>query len=296
MIGREKPANRLSDIGRFLLRVLLDFKRNQGILLAGAVAYYTLLSIVPMLILTLIVLSHFMDEGKLFHTVSTNLEMVVPVYAAVLTEQVRAFLRHRELVGVIGFLVMLFFSSVAFTVLENAMSVIFFHRVRIKRRHFLISAVIPYVYIFLLSLGVLLVSLIAGALERVESRQLLLFGWALGLGGASGLALYVLGMIGEVFMLTSLYLVMPVGRITFRHALIGGTAATFLWEITRRVLVWYYSTLSLVNLIYGSFAATVVALLSIEVAVVILLLCAQVIAELDRDKYRSLKETSGFET
>jgi len=28
--------------------------------------------------------------------------------------------------------------------------------------------------------------------------------------------------------------------------------ATILWEVTRRGLIWYYSTLSLVNLIYGS--------------------------------------------
>jgi len=75
---------------------------------------------------------------------------------------------------------------------------------------------------------------------------------------------------------------MPVGRITFRHALVGGISATILWEITRRVLVWYYSTLSLVNLIYGSLAATVVTLFSIEIAAIILLFCAQVIADLDR--------------
>ena len=80
-------------------------------------------------------------------------------------------------------------------------------------------------------------------------------------------------------MLTSLYLVMPVVRITFRHALIGGLTATILWEVTRRVLVWYYSVISMVNLIYGSFATVVVALLSIEVIALILLLGAQVIAE-----------------
>jgi len=38
--------------------------------------------------------------------------------------------------------------------------------------------------------------------------------------------LYIMGIIGEVLMLTSLYLVMPVVRITFRHALIGGVTAT----------------------------------------------------------------------
>jgi uncharacterized BrkB/YihY/UPF0761 family membrane protein len=75
---------------------------------------------------------------------------------------------------------------------------------------------------------------------------------------------------------------MPMVRITVRYALIGGTIAMILWEITRRVLVWYYSILSMVNLIYGSFATAVVALLSIEAIAIILLLGAQVIAELER--------------
>jgi YihY family inner membrane protein len=79
---------------------------------------------------------------------------------------------------------------------------------------------------------------------------------------------------------------MPVGRISLRHAAGGAVTATVLWEIIRRMLVWYYSKLSLVNVIYGSLATTVVALLSIEVAVIILLLGAQVISEADRRRGR----------
>ena len=265
----------------FLLRVLRGFIRNQGLLLSGAVAYYTLLSIVPLSILALIVLTHFIEEQQLIHTLSTYLEMVIPGYAATLTEQVRAFLEHRKVVGIIGFLVMLFFSSMAFSMLENAMSVIFFQRVRIQRRNFLISAIIPYVYIFVMGLGIVLVSFIVGAIETLESRHLTILGWSLNLGGATGVALYILGIVGEVLMLTSIYLVMPVVRVRFRHALIGGITAAVLWEITRRVLIWYYAAISMVNVIYGSIAITVVALLSIEVVAVILLLGAQVIAELE---------------
>jgi membrane protein len=281
----------------FLLKVLRDFKRNQGLLLSGAVAYYTLLSIVPMSILALIVLPHFIGEEQLVQTLSTYLGMVIPGYASTLTEQARIFLEHRQVIGLIGFFVMLFFSSIAFTVLENAMSVIFFHRVKIQHRHFLISAIIPYVYIFLMALGIVLVSFIAGAIETLEKRQLIFWGWRLSLEGTSMITLYLFGIIGEVFMLTSIYLVMPVARITFRHALIGGITATVLWEITRRLLVWYYSVLSMVNLIYGSFATAVVALLSIEVAAIILLFGAQVIAELERRTYEfNKKELHGFET
>jgi membrane protein len=63
------------------------------------------------------------------------------------------------------------------------------------------------------------------------------------------------------------------------------------------VLVWYYAVISMVNLIYGSLATVVVALLSIEAVSLILLLGAQVIAELERkpDELPEEKQ-SGFET
>jgi membrane protein len=281
----------------FLLRVVRGFRRNQGLLLSGAVAYYTLLSIVPMSILALIVLSHFIGEEQLFHTLTTYLEMVMPGYAATLTGQVRVFLEHRRAIGIIHFLVMLFFSSIAFSTLENAMSVIFFQRVRIQRRNFLVSAIIPYVYVLAIGLGMALVSLIAGALEILGTKQLLLLGWRLSLEGMSIVALYALGILGELLMLTSIYLVMPGVRIAFRHALIGGMTATILWEITRSILVWYYAHLSLVNLIYGSIATVVVALLSVEAVALIILLGAQVIAELERKTDELTGERlSGFET
>ncbi len=266
----------------FLLRVLRGFMRNQGLLLSGAVAYYTLLSIVPFSVLALIVLTHFIEEQQLIQTLSTYLEMVIPGYSAMLTEQVRIFLEHRTVIGMIGFLVMLFFSSMAFSILEKAMAVIFSQQVKIKRRSFLISAIIPYVYIFMMGMGLLLVSFIVGAIETLESERLTILGWSLNIGGATGTALYVLGIVGEMLMLTSFYLVMPEVRVRFRYALIGGISATVLWEITRRVLIWYYATVSLVNVIYGSIAITVVALLSIEFVAVIILLGAQVIAELER--------------
>jgi len=298
MMTKQQNANRVPGrLFRFLLRVLRSFKRNQGLLLSGAVAYYTLLSIVPMSILALVVLSHFIEEQLLIHTLSTYLEMVIPGYAATLTEQVRVFLEHRKVIGIIGFLVMLFFSSITFTVLENAMSVIFSQRFRIQRRHFLISAIIPYVYIFLMGLGIVLVSFIVQAIETLESRHLTFLGWSLSFGSATGVVLYILGILGEVLILTSIYLVMPAVRIPFHHALIGGITATILWEITRRVLVWYFAIISMVNVIYGSVATTVVALLCIEAATLILLLGAQVIAEVERKTDELTEEKlSGFET
>ncbi|NIR60955.1 MAG: YihY/virulence factor BrkB family protein [Gammaproteobacteria bacterium] len=266
----------------YLVRVARGFLSNQGFLLAGAVAYFTLLSIVPLSILLLVLLSQVMDQARLLATATGYLELVAPGQADYLISQVEAFIRHSNVIGVVGLVMLLLFSSMAFTALENAMSVIFFHRVAVKRRHFLVSAVIPYLYIFFLGLGLIVVSLISGALQALGEQTLEAFGRQWALRGISGPVLYVLGVVGEILLLTSIYMVMPVGRLALRHALIGGVAAGVLWEISRHVLVWYFSTLSMVNVVYGSLATAIVILITFEVAAVIVLLGAQLIAEYER--------------
>lgn len=269
---------------RFLAEVFRGFRRNQGMLLAGAVAYYTLLAVVPLFALLLVGLSHLVDPQTLLETLRENLALVLPAHADDLSQQVGAVLEARDVVGGVGLLVLLFFSATAFTVLENAMSVIFFHRVAVKRRRFAISAVIPFAFIALLGVGLVLITFISGALQAVGERSVAVFGVSFSLGGVSHALLYALGVSGLVSIFTAIYLVMPVGRIAFRHALIGGATATLLWEICRHILVWYFATLSMVNVVYGSLATSVVALLSFEIGAVILLFGAQVIAEFERSR------------
>ena len=119
------------------------FQRSQGFLLAGAVAYYTLLAIVPLFVVLLVGLSHVVDEHRLLDTVASNLQLVIPSQAAVVTEQVESFLAHREVVGIVGLLVLVFFSSTAFTVIESAMAIIFYHRTVTQHRRFLVSVLLP---------------------------------------------------------------------------------------------------------------------------------------------------------
>jgi YihY family inner membrane protein len=245
------------------------------------------------LTLLLVALSHFIPEASLLASVRTHLNFILPVSADALTSQIGAFLKYRGVVGWIGTVVLIFFATLAFTVLENAMSVIFFHRVNIHRRHFLVSALIPFAFIALLGLGVVVVTLVSGALQGLDQEQVGLFGYTWVLDGASGLLLYLLGVFGLILLMTSFYFVMPVGHIAFRHALIGGLTATVLWEIVRHFLVWYFTSLSLVNLVYGSLATAIVFLLSFEFAALILLFGAQVIAEFERC---TADEATGFTT
>jgi YihY family inner membrane protein len=266
----------------FFLTALKGFRANQGLLKAGAVAYYALLSIVPFLMLVVVVLSHFIDQAELLVTLRRYLELIVPGQSASMVAEVAHFLDTRDLITWVLVATMVFFSSLAFTVLENAMSVIFVHRVAVRRRHYLISALLPYCYVLALGFGVMIVTLVAGALQVIGSEYIQLFGWRWSLHGVSGVLLYLLGLIGEILVLTSIYMVMPVGRLSLSHALVGGITAALLWEIARHVLVWYFTTLSKVNLVYGSMSTAIVVMFSLEIAATLLLFGAQVIAEYER--------------
>jgi len=267
---------------RFIWQVLKGFKANQGLLLSGAVAYYALLSIIPLITLILMALSHFVGTDLLLETLRQNIELIVPAHADVIVEQMSQFLNHRHVISWVLVGALLFFSSMAFTVLENAISFIFHHRIAIHRRHFLVSAILPYIYILVMGIGFFLMTLIASVMAGVETRELSLFGMHWSLQGISRVSLYIIGLAGQILLLTSFYLVMPLGHLSIRHALIGGVAAAIMWEVMRHILVWYFSTLSLVNVVYGSLATAIVVLISLEIAGMILLFGAQVIAEYER--------------
>ena len=281
MLG-PRTAYVLSHPGTFALRVVKGFRANQGLLLAGAVAYYALLSIVPLLILMAIALSHFIDQSALLEALGRYIGWLAPGQSKFIVNELTNFLAHREVMGWVLLGTMLFFSSLAFTVLENAMSVVFLHRVAIRRRHFLVSAVLPYVYIVCIGVGLLLVTVVSGGLQTLGQESVEFLGRSWSLSGFSGLLFYLLGLAGEIFLLTSVYLVMPVGRLSLRHALIGGVTTALFWELTRHILVWYFATLSQVGMVYGSLTTAIVVLLSFEIAATLILLGAQVISEFER--------------
>ena len=277
-----QAAHVLKNPGAFAWRVLKAFKKNQGLLLAGAVAYYALLSVVPLLILAVIALSHVVGQAELLTTLGRYLEWIVPGQSKAIVGELDNFLRNREVIGWLLLVTMLFFSSLAFTVLENAMQVIFLHRIATRKRRYIVSAVLPYIYILCLGFGLLVVTLAAGALQAMGQESVLFLGYEWSLRGVSGVLLYLLGLAGEIFLLSSVYMVMPVGRLSWRHSLLGGATAALLWEVTRHVLVWYFSTLSQVSVVYGSLTTAIVVLFSLEIGATLLLLGAQVISEFER--------------
>ena len=66
MDARPTPAwRKVIDQPDATLQVLKAFQKNQGLLLSGALAYYILLSVIPLFTFLLLMLSHVVDEAAL---------------------------------------------------------------------------------------------------------------------------------------------------------------------------------------------------------------------------------------
>lgn len=266
---------------RLVAAVGRSFHQNHGFLLSAAIAFQTLLSLIPLLLLLVVGLSHLVDPDRLMSGIVGSVGAVLPGQVDMISGLVGSFLENRSLLGGFGVVSLLFFSSLAFTALEESLFVLFSHRPP-RKRHFLISAIMPYAFIMLIAMALLVTTTAVGFVEAISERQAHLFGVTLSLRGLTSDLLRGAILLGEVGLLTAFYHYLPVGRTKVSHSVVGALLATLLWELMRRVLAWYYESVSLVPLFYGSITTVVVALLTLEFGAITLLLGAQVIAELEK--------------
>jgi YihY family inner membrane protein len=254
---------------------------NRGILLAGGVGYNALLSVVPFLTLTLAVLSRFFDHEHILSMLDSELRVLVPQNANSIVQAADAYLQSQATASVVSVLLLLFFSSIAFRMLEQAVAAIFHTSSQGLHRHFLVSAVLPYSFMLLLMVSLFLITFVTSSLDAIGEEAVKVLGVQISMEYGTNLLLRLAGLVGLIVLFAGIYRVLPVVKISFNKALVGGLCAATLWVLVGRFLVYYFTNLSMVNLIYGSLGTVVVMLLSMEIAFIILLLGAQVIAELE---------------
>ena len=238
-------------------------------LLAGGVGYNVLLSAVPVLALLSVVLTHVVDEQQLLRVMAVQAQHLAPAHAGLLLDAVRTFLDSRDVIGIVGLPALLFFSSFAFRMLEDSIAIIFHRPDNPPGRSFWLSAVLPYLFMLVLGVGLLLLTLLFSAMGALQAD--------------AGIALYLISFVGIFVLFSAIYKFLPIVYVSTKRALIGGLVAAILWEAVRLLMMYYFLNISFVNIVYGSLATIIVLLISLEVGAVILLLGAQVIAELERN-------------
>jgi len=276
---------------QFAGRVVTAFVDNQGFLLASAIAYHMLLAIVPFVVLVVIGLSHFVPVEMLISYIHNLMTGLGENAARFVVDQVSTVYAMRQAIGITGLVGLFVFSVTAFRSVQSALNHVFSLAGAPFQQRLWFRLLLPYLYAFLLALGLVAVTLMIALVDTLRGESVTLLGeqWSLSL--AAGLVLAATGFVSELVVFVLVYRVVPASPVKWRHALVGGMVAAVSWELARRVVIWITANLSMTGMLYGSFAVLITLLITLEVAAVILLLGAQTIALYARRNSDSVFET-----
>ena len=245
--------------------------------LSASLAFYTILSLIPFLFLLISGTAYILgsSESGLMMALSL-LSQLFPHASSLIFEEASAISQRAEVIGLVGFLSMLWTASVIFSSLENAMGVVF--RVE-QRRNFLkgrllaLSMVPASALVFLLSFSV---TAISGSLQEMETIL-----WGIDLAKWSFLE-FLIGYLFPYLILTlgftAVYKIIPNTPVSFHHALAGGASCAFLFEVAKHFFAWYFKDYGRYGVTYGALEAMIILVLWTFYSACILLFCAEVIS------------------
>jgi len=215
-------------------KLFQKFFADRGTHLAAMIAYFALLSLVPMLFLALALLgfAHRQSESSNLVHALTNIFPSTSVNS--IEKAVNSIHDNAAALGVIGAVVLLWSSLSLFSVLESAFNIVYGR----PNRSFLHGKALAFV-LLVTSLVTLVVSLVAGTLGFYLLRRYT-GGFFSSVYVARPLALLV-ELAGLLLFLVTVYYVLTNVRLTFRDVLPGAVTAAVILAATFQVLNVYLS-------------------------------------------------------
>jgi membrane protein len=304
-VGRKIVAVRrrplMSELFMLVDGMVMDPVRDHTLIYGAAVAFYTLLSLIPLLILFASFggfLLHYMGGGdptevdELVGEVLLQLKRAIPFMGTNLETDLRLIIANRGGLGLIGLLTLLLSASQVFRALEFAFARIFargrYHRrfvpdERTSPRNIVLSKLL--FAVFLLSLvAVFLVFRVALRVIGQLTSVLQLPGSSLfddPLGGDSILA-HGLSALIVVVGFWALIRVFAHRRVRGRYSLLGGVIFAAVWQVSRYFFEVYLNNWAQLGALYGSFSALMASVLWIFFTALLLLICTHGVWSMER--------------
>jgi membrane protein len=248
--------------------LLHHFKQDAGIQHVAALTYTTLLSLVPLMTVTLALFSVFPASERMTQQVEDFLfQNFVPAAGEAVQQYLRNFSQKAGKLTGVGFVVLIVVALMLMSNIDKAFNTIW--HVRRKR-----SPVAKFtVYWAILSLGPILIAFSVGVTSYLVSIPLFSDGETVMLVRTRLLSL--MPVVISALAFTLLYALVPNRAVPLRHALAGGVVAALLFELAKRGFALYVTTFPTYETIYGALAAVPIFLIWIYLSWLVTLLGAE---------------------
>jgi membrane protein len=248
-----------------------EFDKDNATKLSAALAYYTIFSIAPMLVVIISLCGIFLGQqavsGELFEQIRTYVGDAAALQIQSMIGSI-AFNKGSVIASVVGIITMLIGATGVFTEIQDSLNLMW--GVRVKKRIGILNVLINRSLSFIIVLGmglVLLLSLfISGILTSFANTIQRILPWfPLNLVDIVNTSI-IITILTALFIV--IYKILPDAKISFRDSLIGSVFTTILFLLGKWGITFYLGWLT-VNSTYGAAASLVIILLWVYYSAII---------------------------
>jgi len=266
-----------------------EFLTKNGAQLAASIAYYSLLSLIPLSLGLASILGFFIGSPEVQERVATAIAGVIPVSQEYAEETLRLIARTRAITGAIGLLGLLWPSMAVFGIIRKTVN---FMWGGTKPRPFLQERLIDFTLtvvggvLIVAPIGLtVLVGLLGDLLKQAFPDVAIVSGDAL----LTRAFPYVSPLVSFIVFMV-LYRYLPNTRVTYREIWPGALLASQAFEVTKWGFLWYARNFAVYDNIYGPIGALMVLLGWVWVSADILLYGAMATARVSPTISRKIEE------
>ncbi len=275
------------------------FYQDDGHIMAAAISFYAVLSLIPFLLLLLSIAGYLLDhfqqdftsQEDLFTHLVTYVRAVVPFLGDDVMDRLRGMVSNRQAYGITGIVVLLITAGLVFRTLELAFARVFKTR---RRRSMLVSQLFFVAFLLALGLLFLLVHYLGVITSTFATARDVNLGERLQeiLAASPFLRISVTTLIATLaFVVLLKYFTKE--RVRIQYAFYGGLLFSLLWMLAIRAFAYYLSHIARFSLLYGSLASLAIIVVWIFYSSIVLLLCAEFTCVLQARKYGLPVNTAG---
>ena len=249
-------------------RAINDFLGKNGPQLSGAISYYTLFSLFPLIVAIISGLSFLLGQESI-DELANRVAQQSPVSEETISEIITSAVNSRNIAGIVGILGLLWAGTAVFGSIRKGINATWgITRPRSFLKERLIDITFMVVAAVLMMISIFSTAILTYLMEILEfiTRETYVDGALLWERLASALPPTL-----SFIVFFAIYWLLPNTNVKITEPLPGAIFATTGFEILKNVFVWFIGNSSIYSTIYGSVGSIVVLLVWVYVSSIILL-------------------------
>ncbi|MDA8432939.1 MAG: YihY/virulence factor BrkB family protein [Nitrospiraceae bacterium] len=265
---------------RIIGRSLVDFVRDDGLMLAGSLSYFTVMALVPFCLFLLTLLGYYLGHSPEFYRfVLDKLVHLFPSATGGVSREITKLISV-EGRGAWGLILYGLLSFQVFASIERSLNRVF--RVK-QKRHMLFSVLASFVLVTMVIILLIFSFVAASVIPLLNALKPYLPSLKIGIL-TTFLVQYMIPFLLVFITATLIYKIIPSTTVPLSGAFQGGLFTALFLEIAKHCFTWYVVSVAHLGKVYGSLTAFVFFLLWMFYSACIFLVGAEVIRNLNGSK------------